>query len=186
MPVFFSQTVKAMLDGQTVRHAPLVVFEFKSQTMRLWNGFGLLRTNDGQDWQGLGGVGEISALELGPGAPTEKVTFRLAAPPEIVEKAKDQSAEAKGRRALILLQFFDEAWQCLDNPYSMRAFRMDQMPIDIDFESGASGVELTAEPLLSDKHLPPHGLFTDQDQQGGRFPGDRALERVAIRQTVKW
>lgn len=181
----FSAAVAALLAGRTVRVAHLIQLDFASETMRVWTGFGSI-TAGAQTWQGLGRFGSVSNLDLSPNLSAEPVTLTLSGvDPANIAKAKDQSAEVNGRRAIINFQFFDENWAPLDAPYPIFVGIMDQMKIHINADEAR--VDLTLEQVILNKHRPPYGNYSYHDQTG-RFPGDRGLERMAylVNKTVNW
>lgn len=188
MAIYFAEAAAALLAGRELRPARLVAFEFASQTMRVWEGFGRLRTPGPLEWSGLGELGSIPDMDLGPGLPKTAVTFRLAVKPELLAMVPDQVDEVRGRRARIYLLFFDAAWQQLGAPVAVRSVIMDTLRRVHDVEAGRAWVEVNGEPLLATKHYPPAGRHTDADQQA-RFSGDKGHERGALyggKQTVIW
>lgn len=183
---FFSETAAAALAGRVVRVATLVRLEFTSQTMRIWTGFGPLAAG-GYTWSGVGEFGTISGLEIPTGSTAPVTTLGLSGiEPDLVSKALSASDEVKGRPAAILIQFFDEQWRTLDNPYAVMSGVMDVMTISAPTPESRS-IEVSVEWLLTRRVIPPFGMLSDRDQKN-RFPGDRGLEQIAAMQnkSTQW
>lgn len=177
----FSAAAKAQLAGSLVRVDVLAELQFASGTVRLWNGFGPLQTLDGKSWLGTAAMGDISGLSqsLNGSAPPLNVSLS-GVDSTFALKAKAEAAEYFNRPLVVYLQFFDENWQCLDNPYGLTMARMTNITSKMD--DGPDGkvysVSLTAETPFAVRRRPKFGYYTDRDQQL-RHPGDRGLERVA-------
>lgn len=177
----FSAAAKAQMEGHTVRCDVLVEFQFVSGTVRLWNGFGPLRTLDTKQWLGTAAMGDISGLAQSINGSAPPITVSLSGVDSTFAlKAKAEAEEYYNRPLVVFLQFFDESWQCLDNPYGLTMARMAN--ITSKMEDGPDGkvytVSLTAETPFAIRRRPPYGYLTDRDQQL-RHPGDKGLERVA-------
>lgn len=169
------------MEGHIVRCDVLAEFMFASETIRLWNGFGNLPTLDGKVWQGIAGLGDISGLSQ---------SFNGSAPPlslsvsgvdsRFAAKAKAEATEYFNRPIVVYLQFFDENWRPLDNPYGLTMARMTNLTSQM--KNGENGkvytVAITAETPFAVRRRPPFGYYTDRDQQI-RYPGDLGLSRVA-------
>lgn len=183
---FFSETAAAALAGVSVRVAWLVRLGFTSGEMRVWLGNGLLSAGS-EIWSGLGELGSISGLESPMGGTAPVTTLGLSGvSSSLIGKARDASAEAKGRPARIYLQFFDEEWQALDAPYAVMSGVMDQMSIQATGPDLRT-VEMTVEWLFTRRAVPPFGFLSDRDQKS-LHPGDRGLEYIATMQnkTTEW
>lgn len=177
----FSNAARVQLAGNLVRVDVLAELQFASGTIRLWNGFGPLQTLDGKSWQGTAAMGDISGLSQSLNGSAPPLTVSLSGVDSTFAlKAKSEAAEYFNRPLVVYLQFFDEDWQCLDNPYGLTMARMTN--ITSKMEEGPDGkiytVSLTAETPFAVRRRPKFGYLTDRDQQL-RFPGDRGLERVA-------
>lgn len=183
---FFSETAAAALANRTVRLAWLVRLNFASEEMRLWLGRGALVAG-GETWSGLGELGSISGLESPLGGTAPVTTLALSGvSASLIGKARDASAEAKGRPARVYMQFFDENWQTLDAPYAVMSGVMDQMSIQATGPETRT-IEMTVEWLFTRRAVPPFGFLSDRDQKS-LHPGDRGLEYVASMQskTADW
>lgn len=177
---FFSETAAAALAKRTVRASLLVHLGFTSQDMRVWLGRGALSAG-GFTWSGLGELGSVSGIEvpLGDSAPVTTLGLSGVAP-DLVAKALDASAEVKGRPATVFLQFFDEDFQTLDNPYALMSGAMDRISIAAP-DAATRRIEVTVEWLFTRRAIPPFGMLSDRDQKS-LYPGDRGLEQVAAMQ----
>jgi hypothetical protein len=101
---------------------------------------------------------------------------------DAVARVKAAESEAIGRTMQIFLQFFDEDWQPLDGPISLRKGRMTGFAF-----SGAGPVNrsivVRAEGALLARGRPP-GTYLSDAEQNARFPGDKGLEFVASLQNA--
>lgn len=173
----FTGTVDALLRGDSVRATWLFRFDFASQTMRVWPGFGDLVAG-GFTWQGLGRATEVSDMALGPGFSGDAIEITLSGvDAEIAALALDQSDEVYGRRALIYAQALGADWAPIDAPVIVYGGVMDTMKVSLSPSEGT--IKLRLESILAAKYRPPYGSYTHFDQQK-RHAGDNGLERVAI------
>lgn len=179
----FPDTIAFSLAGGKVQCAALVRFDFASETMRLWRGNGVLRTNDGALWQGLGTFGGMSGIEQALNGQAPELNFTLSGiDADVMRLARDEfEAEVRGRMVRVLLQFFGvddpddpDNQRCLDNPFPIAAARC-LTPTFAFTRDGERSVTIAAETLFSLRSRPRHAMYTDADQQK-RFPGDRGFE----------
>lgn len=177
---FFPNTVAAALSGRVVRASTLVFLDFEDEPMRLWLGFGMLSAG-GHLWSGLGEFGAVSGIESPIGGTAPETTLTLSGvKPEQVLIALDAEGRVKGRAAIIYMQFFDENWQVLDQPYAIMSGTMDQMTISApDMETRR--IEVSVEWLFTRRSIPPFGFLSDHDQKS-LYPGDRGVEQVVLMQ----
>lgn len=191
----FPETIAASLAGATVECAPLVRFDFTSETMRLWTGNGLLQTNDGAEWQGLGALGSMSGIEQAINGEAPEATFNLTGiDADVLRLARDEfDAEVYGRLVYVLIQFFgvddpdDPGNQrALDLPYPLWAGRCLQPTITFS-ETGERAIAISAESLFSLRSRPRYAMYTDADQQH-RYSGDEGFEFVGtlVNKVVTW
>jgi hypothetical protein len=172
---YFPDTIGAVLAGKVVRLDLLVRFDFASGPMRLWQGFGTLRTNDSNTWQGIGQLGQISDLESAIGGTAPQARFTLSGvDPTILANALD-AQEIYGRDCDVYMQFFDDSFNCLDNPYVVWAGLMDTVRITQSVDT--CQVELSAETIFARRAKPPLGMLSDREQQSF-FPGDNSLAGI--------
>lgn len=183
---FFPSARALDLKGNLVRCDLLVMFDFASGAMRLWQGHGTLHTLDGFDWRGIGELGQIGDLESTLAGDAPQATFTLSGVnPAILAEAMNTSDEVYGRDVNVYIQFFDETFQPLDNPYVCWAGMMDVMHVKHNVDTCT--IELTAESLFFRRALAPLGTLSDRDQQRF-FPGDTGLQVMPtmVAKSVLW
>ena len=182
----FPETIARALGGGRVDCAELVHFDFTTQPMGLWNGGGVLHTNDGRSWSGLGALGSMSGIEQAVNGEAPESAFTLSGvDAEVLRLTRREfEPECKGRIVRVLIQFFgvddpdDPGNQrVLDRPFPIHASRILAPTFTIDAETGERSVTLSGESLFSLRSRPRYAMYTDRDQQR-RFPGDRGFEFV--------
>lgn len=179
----FPETIEAQIAGRAVRMACLMRFDFLSGTGRYWMGFGPLVTNDAQTWMGANNMASIGEITSSVNGTAPEQTFTLSGiDAAFVASAKSDPTEYYGRLCFIYLQFFDEDWQPLDNPFAVWWGRMYSLAVAEGPADSGEGFErtitLSAESPFASRRRPRYGYYTDRDQQS-RFPGDLACERTA-------
>ena len=191
----FPETIARALAGGRVECANLARFDFASETMRLWLGHGVLDTNDGAKWKGVGLFGGMSGLEQAVNGQAPEGTFTLSGiDADIMRLARDEfEAEVRGRIVRVFIQFFGvedendrDNQRPLDYPYPVWAGRMLKPTFAFDAE-GERSVTIAAESLFSLRSRPRHAMYTDRDQQH-RFPGDKGFEFVGslVNKVLTW
>lgn len=189
MSGLFPETIAAKLAGKKVQAAILVRFDFVSETIRLWRGNGVLKTNDAAKWQGLGLLGSMSGIEQAINGQAPAMSFTLSGiDAQIMRLAKDEfEAEVYGRIVYVLIQFFGvddpadpDNQRPLDLPYPVCAGRCLQPSMSFTSE-GERSVSISAESLFSLRSRPAFAMLTDADQQH-RYPGagDKGFEYVGV------
>lgn len=187
MSGYFTAAQQAEAAGEVVHVARLVEAEFASETSRMWEGAGLLVTEDGKTWKGGGemlSIGDLHAITNGSAVTTE---FALSGVPvEFVRAARQSETEAKNRPIRVYGQFLTDRGKPLGLPWVITTMRMDLVKYTME-GAGQRGVALTAESLLAGRKRPPYGRLTDADQQA-RHPGDKGLELMGalVDKTVTW
>lgn len=192
---FFPETIAASLAGAKVQAAPLVRFDFTSETMRLWAGNGVLKTNDGALWSGIGSLGSMSGIEQAVNGEAPQATFTLSGiDATIMRLARDEfEEEVFGRLVYVLIQFFGvddpgdpDNQRPLDNPYPIWSGRCLTPTFTLS-QAGERSVDISAESLFSLRSRPQYAMYTDADQQR-RFPGDKGFEFVGglVNKVVTW
>lgn len=191
----FPETIAAALAGAKVECVELVRFAFTTEPVFLWTGNGLLRTSDGQVWQGIGQLASMEGIEQAVNGEAPEASFTLSGiDAQIMRLARDEfEAEVKGSIITIFLQFFGvededdpDNQRVLDRPYPIWSGRCLKPSFTLD-EGGGRAVTITAESLFTLRSRPQYAMFTDSDQRR-RFPGDRGFEFVGslVSKTVTW
>ena len=184
---YFDAATLSALAQRTVRLSPLVFFDFVGDPRRYGFQSGPLRTADGQEWEGTGGVGSISGLATPIGTTAPVVTFQMSGvDARVAALARAASSTVKGRGVTVFLQVFTEDWGLLGSPISLWDGELDLMRYRAE-GGGQYTVSVTAETAWTKRSKPPFGFLTDTDQKA-RFPGDRGLEQVSslIGKTINW
>jgi hypothetical protein len=183
-PIVFSDAAQRVLAGQRVVAAIGVKLEFANETLNLWLGNGSVRSNDGQEWEGLGRLGGVSGLEFGAKAATQPISMTLSGlDAELAAVARSQYAQMRGRRVSVYALIFDEKTQPIDQPYLCMLATIDRASLK---RSGDAFVlELAADPIFNTKHMPALNLVTDADHQA-RFPGDTIFNRANYSRSLYW
>ena len=201
----FPDTIAAGLAKKKVQLAYLVRFDFTSETVRLWQGNGRLKTNDGSRWLAIGQLGSMSGIEqaVNGEAPEMSFTLTIRDDPEdedpagisILRLARDEfEAEVKGRLVYVLAQFFGvddpadpDNQRPLDNPFPIACGRCLTPSFNLDKRSGERSVTIKAESLFSLRSRPNFATYTDADQQK-RFPGDKGFQFMGnlVSKVVAW
>ena len=193
MSSVWTAAVEAALAGDPVGIAYGVEMAFASGPMAVWPGQGSLDCSafGAPVFQGIGQVGQIGTVEMGTVAATQAVTLSLSGlDAGLYSKAQNQGAEVRGRRARIYLIFFDPRTGALLDVRVRRTVVMDKITTSIDGNANPPTMILSlfCEPVLATKNRAPYAFLTDADQRG-RFPDDRALERMqelTNNQTLVW
>jgi hypothetical protein len=189
----FSDAVKAQLHGRVVRRARLVLFDFASGQIGVWNGARPLRTAhpflDGQNqrWIGAHGLGRLEgvAQSIDGSAPEMRLSIS-GVDDRFAAKVKAEAAEYYNRSVWIYSQFFTAdndlrgPWQLLDKPFAeswglMHSMIAKREPTD---NGWLRTVTITAETPFSGRKRPPFSYLTSTDQEY-RYPGDRGADEVA-------
>lgn len=173
--------------GPVARLALLAWFDFVGDPRWYWTGFGPLRTSGGQIWEGTAGLATISGLSVPIGTAAQQASFGLSGvDPRVIALARQQSAKVKGRDCSVYLQLFNEDWSLRGPVRHVWSGLLDVMTYKME-AGGTYSVDLTAENLWAGRRKPPHGYYTDADQQA-RFPGDLGCQYVASLpgKTINW
>lgn len=183
MPFFTPQQI-AILSATTVRVDLLAEFQFKSQTMYLWNGNTRLVAG-GRTWLPVYGATTIEGLGMSGGTVSEKVEFTLnglpGQPLDFLRVALDETPDVEQQLVIVYLQLFDDVWQPVGNPVAifwgfMQPPRINRTPQQ-DAEGSIQSISLSAENAFFNRSRPPYGRNTDRDQQI-RHSGDKFFQFV--------
>jgi hypothetical protein len=181
-----------MLRGRASRLPFMVRLEFRSGTVRTWEGVSPLVTSTAagvEEWLANGGMVGVSDADHAAGffASTAQVTLS-GVPDDQVDlyaKAMRQEDELKGRRIFIGCQALDHQWQLLGDYFAYWAGTMDKLVFDKS--AGRRAITLNCETPFVRRRKPRYGFLTDEDQQG-IFPGDRSLRfaSAAAEKQLTW
>ena len=176
---------------------------FRSKTMRVWGGFGPLAAGDGFTYDGLAGLGQLSAIAAGPGGSIDEITAQLFGSDELIGDIEGDASESVRQPLTVKLAFsdvrqFDEAgnwvdFTPLDQPLML--FRGTMGPMTIEQPPGAADgnsrvtrtISIPVQNLLINRARPPYQFFSDRDQKA-RSPTDNIFLRVSqySEGSVRW
>lgn len=179
----FDDLIEAQLSGATVRCAPLVVFEFASETVRLWSGFGDLVIgvdSPVEIFKGIGNLGQISSIDQGTDGIVEEMTFSVFGDEGLLANIAADAEESDGRVAKVLLQFFDVRkfdesgnyvdWKALDEPLVLFQGVMGPLKVSrrppSENQRATRTVSVTAEGYFVRRASPSWRYWSDRDQKG--------------------
>lgn len=182
MAAFFTPEQVAEFAKRQVRLDLLVEFRFASETMRVWNGNTVLETG-GNTYLPMYGYGSIEGLGMASGTASESVSFQMSGLPsqtlDFLAMALDSINEVDQRIVIVSLQLFDEEWQPLGVPAPIFWGFMQPPRISRTEMNGTEGaiqsISMTAENAFFNRSRPPHGRYTDRDQQA-RSNGDKFFQ----------
>lgn len=186
----FPAAIAHMRAGGTINANVLHYLGFASGAMRVWHGFGPLVTTDGRTWDGIGDVVTIEGGGQQQGVVATNLTLTLAAgsdllTDDLIAKALDSENEVYGRRYFMAVQFFDEAWQPVDDYRAIYVGAMDRM----SFKRSADvrQIVLNIESAFVRRRTPRLQMFSDRDQKS-KYPTDKGLEFMSSlkNKTVTW
>jgi hypothetical protein len=177
MAGFFSETIKAQVEGRNPHAAILTEHNFPDGTVRNWTGFKTLNF-DGFDWIGQGELVSFSDMSFGADDSAQTFSATLSGVnPALVAEART-GPPVRGHTATYWLLFFDpQTLQPLDQKYLLSEFIMDVI--------GYSGVgpaqrtvTLSYETIWSGLNHAEYATWSDPDQKS-QYPDDRGFEFVA-------
>ncbi len=194
----FEDTVVAQIGRGNFRCTALVHFDFLTKPMRMWHGFGPLRSM-GYEWAGDAGLGSMSAIGVGTAGVAEEIRLRIAASDSTLLLADEDAANAEsiGRDVKIWLQWFDDRdtkeWALLGTP-RLYFWGIMGAPELVSEEADNSGtrrqyVEIVATNTLALIARPPLSYFSPGDVRARSTDGtDQIADRMGefINGTVAW
>lgn len=179
-------TIAALQQGQVVSVMRLVRMDFASQTIRVHQGAGPVRTADGQIWSGLGELGQISDIDRAvvPSGGSPSLTLS-GVDPDLIAKTMAAADETKGRPVRIFDQHFTGEGQLLDAPLAIWSGLMDRMTIQ---DSGATAaITVTTVTLLYNRRRPAFGYLNAASQRR-LYPDDGGADQLSrlVQASEKW
>lgn len=179
---FFTPAQIEHLSASTVRLDLLFKMEFRSGTGHFWNGNTELLTG-GQTWKPTHGRASIEGLGYSGSGVSESVTLQMSGIPdggsELLAAAISETQDANQQLVTIYIQLFDDEWQPVGAPITiwwgfMQPPRVTRSPMQ-GTEGAIQSISVTAENAFFNRSRPPHGRYTDRDQQK-RSPGDKFFQ----------
>lgn len=173
MPDRLGPTATQAAGAPVVRLGLFAHIDTWPEPVRAWSGVGRY-VWDGQDWTGVGTLGQVSSVEETVELRAAGARFVLSGiPNDLLDRA--MAPESQGRSARLWIGFMDEDWDLLEAPVLLFSGRIDTLEI-VDGARTAS-IVLTAENRLRDLERAPLRRFTAADQRAA-FPGDKGLDHV--------
>lgn len=155
--------------------APLLIeLVFVSQTMRVWTGFGKMRTLDGREWDGVGELGSIDGVSpsFSASAPAGKITVSGVSP-RVVASAMNATEYRDRPLAVYMQPFLLRAPYGQPVPIALRVMKS----LEFSRDARTRTIAINHEGPYVGRRRPPAGWYSDADQQK-RHPGDQFCERV--------
>jgi hypothetical protein len=179
-------TIAALQQGQVVHVARLVQFDFASETIRVHQGAGPIRTADGSTWSGLGELGTISDIERAVVPSNGGPSLTLSGvEPHLIAKTLAASDETKGRPVRIFDQHFNDDLGLLDAPLAVWAGLMDRMTIQDDGLTAT--ISVTTVTLLYNRRRPAFAYLNAASQRR-LYPNDGGADQLSrlVQASEKW
>ena len=174
----------AVLTALSQGHVALVTFaklQFPSGTLYLHNSIGTY-TWGGQDWLGVGDLGEISQIEEGADISPYKITLSLSGlDPDISGAALNEDYYLQP--VTVYLGVLDSSDDLIADPTVVWEGAMDQMMLSVGAEGG-DVISLTAESELARFDKASNVKYTDAQQQND-YPGDLGFELLPLIEGAK-
>lgn len=181
----FGATINAYLAGRKVNMRPLALFDFRDGEMPVWAGeYDLV--SGGKTWKGLGSVASVDGLDQAATLESSPMTFTLSGVEKpgtgttfiSIAKSSDRANYIK-RLVYVYVQFFDDDWQPLDDPFALKAGIMADMQMSRSRTNGGvlRTITMQANNIFYGRGVAPAAFYTDRDQQT-RFPGDLGMQFI--------
>ncbi len=174
--MIFPTAIEEMRRSRKINASVLIDLDFLTVPKRIWLGAGDLKTINGLAWEGVGAVLAVDGGGQQVGLASTNISITFAATAEMWRIAKDSTHEINGRRISTSVQFFNEAWQPIDNYFSLYNGVMDRVSFQI--EAGKRTITLFAESPFVRKRAPRIQYWSASDQNI-KFANDRFLDSVA-------
>lgn len=172
--------VQTVIAGRVVTPVFFIEFEFLSDTLRIWTGFGS-KDWDGKTWTGTGNLLGISGIQEGVALRANAVAFQLTGmPTSLISIALNETYQ--GRSAKMWLGFLDSSDAVIADPVQVFGGKMDVMAINDEGETAT--IQLSVESELADLERPRVRRYTDEDQHID-YPDDQGFKFVAGLQDKK-
>ena len=174
-----SALLQTCVTNQNVQGAFGMRFDFTSGTQYVYQGTWPVTDGDGNIWQAVGNIGEITGINLGVGDNAQPLQITLSGlDPSFAALAANQGTELKGRPCALYFLGFNVDWTLADEPAVVQSMLMDHMVTRFDSPARRVTIVLTMESFLVSRWRAPNGYLNQADQTV-RVPGDNGLARLA-------
>jgi hypothetical protein len=170
-----SPEFQTAIAAGSVIPALLVYLDFAGDPLRAWTGLGSIEW-EGEDWLGLGNLGEVGVIEEYSEIRAGTVDLKLLQVPGTA-LADAASLTYKRRAAEIHLALLDADSPAPAILHACLLFRGTMDTLELDRQPGSSSFTLTLANELARLRDSWGLLYTDSDQQR-LFPGDTSLRFV--------
>jgi len=161
MPRFLTTAMQAALCAPVLRCALLANLQFADNTIYVWSGIGPITWN-GNTYQGVGTLGEISTISEDSTIEAKSVVFSLSGiPADLVSEVLWETRIL--RRAQAYFALWDDTGNLIANPVLSYQGKMDQPSISDDGQT--CSISISTENVLVDLNRPCYRRYTNDDQQ---------------------
>lgn len=151
--------------------------QFKSETMLLHNGTGILLSADGREWQGIGGQASFEGLQSSTMNEARSSTVTLNSQEQIfLDAFENQVTEVKGRKFIFYLQAYNAQLQPIGTLYQIYTGIGDFMRMSVE-QGGGRMLSLSMEDRGAARRKNAHSRITQSDQNK-RDPGSTGFAQV--------
>jgi hypothetical protein len=164
----------AQITGVALRPCFFLQAHFLSGDIFLWSGLGTVTWN-GQVWQGVGSLGQISAIQESANVQANNVTFTLSGiPSDLISKAISETRQ--GYAVQLWFGALGDNNNVIVDPLKCFAGRMDVPTVEETPDT--SSISITVENRLVDLQRSRLRRYTHEDQQID-YPGDLGFVYVS-------
>ena len=174
MPRQMSAAMLAAIVSNNILPAVFVSIAFQTGTVYLWTGYGSVVWN-GNTWQGIGTLGNISMIEEGATVEARGIVLSLSGFDANLVNLVLTELKLGAPATVYLGMFGGTPLALLADPIPIWAGRTDQVKIQVG--SSTASVSLNCESRLLDVNLSTARRYTNDDQRLD-YPQDRGLEFV--------
>lgn len=181
----YPDLVRAIQQRRQFFVALLVKLDFTSGPMFVWTGPGPLQDTNGQVWQGLGQLGQVSDIDRALVSSQTPTLSLSGVDPVLAGRALAASQEVKGRAAVIFEQYYDENIAPIEKPVAIWNGLMDRAKISTG--AATSVISVSTVTLLYRRRRPALAYLSDATQQT-LYPGDTGCSEIArlVQATENW
>lgn len=192
---YFTADQITHISASEVRLDFLVVFEFLTETIRVWNGHTQFEDLSGNIYLPLYGTMQLELPQFATGTAADQITVgvdgMLGLDIDLLSTILSSTTEVMGRSLRVYMQLFDENWQPKYAPIAhawgyMQPPKISRVPMT-ELQGATERVSISATNVFSGRALNSAARLTDRDQKI-RFPGDKFCEFIPglINKTVTY